>query len=97
MRLIAENGSRQWLSLAEYAATLQEEDWEEATWPSQQGGHTVYVHAVRTWVRKLGPTQLLITRLSLDQPLKWTPWRFAGISRSSLRISKTSWARITIS
>jgi hypothetical protein len=23
-------------------------------------------------VRKLGPTQLLITRLSLDQPLKWT-------------------------
>ena len=72
MRLIAEDGSRQWLSLTEYAATLQEEDWEEATWPSQQGGHTVYVHAVRTWVRKLGPTQLLITRLSLDQPLKWT-------------------------
>jgi hypothetical protein len=71
MRLIAEDGSREWLSLGEYAATLQEEDWEEATWPSQQGGHTVYVHAVRTWVRKLGPTLLLITRLSLDQPLKW--------------------------
>jgi len=70
MRLIAENGNRQWLSLAEYAATLQEEDWQKATWPSQQGGHTVYVHAIRTWVRKLGPTLLLITRLSLDQPLK---------------------------
>lgn len=70
MRLIAEDGSRQWPSLAEYAATLQEEDWEEATWPSQQGGHMVYVHAVRTWVRKLGPTLVLITCLSLDQPLK---------------------------
>jgi len=70
MRLIAEDGSRQWLSLAEYAATIQQEDWKEATWPSQQGGHTVYVHAVRTWVRKLGPTLVLITRLSLDGPLE---------------------------
>ena len=41
-------------------------------WPSQQGGHTVYAHTIRTWVRKLGPTQLLITRLSMDQPLMWT-------------------------
>lgn len=69
MRLIAEDGSRQWLSLTEYAATLGSEDWQEATWPSQQGGHTVYVHAVCTWVRKLGPTLVLITRLSLDESL----------------------------
>jgi hypothetical protein len=70
MRIIDQDGNRQWLSLAEYAATLEPEDWQEATWPSQQGGHTVYVHAVRSWVRKLGPTLVLITRLSLDQPLK---------------------------
>lgn len=70
MRLIAEDGSRRWLGLAEYAATLKREDYQEAIWPSQQGGHTVYVHAVQTWVRKLGPTLLLITRLSLDEPLE---------------------------
>ncbi len=57
MRLIAEDGGRQWPSLADYAASLRPEDWEEATWPSQQGGHTVYVHSVRTWARKSDPTQ----------------------------------------
>jgi len=70
MRIIAEDGSRQWLNLAEYAATLGPEDWQEATWPSQQGGHIVYVHAVRTWVRKMGPTLVLITRLSSENPLE---------------------------
>jgi hypothetical protein len=70
MRIIDGDGSRRWLSLAEYAATLEREDYQEANWPSQQGGHTVYVHAVRTWVRKLGSTLLLITRLSLDEPLE---------------------------
>lgn len=70
MRIIHEDGSRQWLNLTEYAATLGPEGWVEATWPSQQGGRTVYVHAVRTWIRKLGPTLLLITRFSLDEPMK---------------------------
>jgi hypothetical protein len=69
MRLVTEDGNRQWLSLTEYTATLGPKDWQEAIWPSQQGGHTVYVHAVRTWVRKLGPTLVLITRLSLDESL----------------------------
>ncbi len=68
MRVMAEDGSRQWVTLAEYAASLGPEDWEVATWPSRQGGHTLYVHAIRTWVRKLGPTLVLITRLSLDDP-----------------------------
>lgn len=71
MRFITEDGHRQWLTLAEYAATLKPEDWQQATWPAQQGGHTVYVHAIRTWVRKLGPTLVLITRLGLDEPLEW--------------------------
>jgi len=68
MRIIAEDGSRQWLSLAEYAATLAPRDWSQAIWPSQQGGHTVYVHSARTWVRKLGPTLVLITRLNPNDP-----------------------------
>ena len=70
MRIIAEDGSRQSPSLAEYATTLGPRDWDEAIWPSWQGGHTVYVHAVRTWVRKLGPTLVLITRLNPDDPLE---------------------------
>jgi hypothetical protein len=78
MRIIAQDGSRQWLSLSEYAATLEPEDWDEAIWPSQQGGHPVYVHAVRTWVRKLGPTLVLITRPSPDAPLERT--RYWGSS-----------------
>jgi hypothetical protein len=72
MRIIAQDGSRQWLSLSEYAATLEPEDWDEAIWPSQQGGHPVYVHAVRTWVRKLGPTLVLITRPRPDATLEQT-------------------------
>jgi hypothetical protein len=72
MRIIAQDGSRQWLSLSEYAATLEPEDWDEAIWPSQQGGHPVYVHAVPTWVRKLGPTLVLITRPSQEAPLEQT-------------------------
>jgi len=70
MRIVAEDGSRQWLELADYASTLKPEDWEQATWPSQRGGHTVYVHAICTWIRKMGPTLLLITRLSLEDPLQ---------------------------
>jgi hypothetical protein len=69
MRLIAADGTRRWIGLAEYAATLGRDDYQAAIWPSQHGGHPVYVHAVRTWVRKLGPTLVLVTRRSLDEPL----------------------------
>ena len=69
MRIILPNGQRIWVSLSEYAATLKPEDWQEAIWPSQEGGRKIYVHAVCTWIRKLGPTLLLITRESLDAPL----------------------------
>ena len=61
MRLIAEDGSRSWITLANYAAQLNPEDWQEAGWPSQEGERQVYVHAIPTWVRKLGPTLVLIT------------------------------------
>lgn len=77
MRLRTPAGERTWVRLSEYAATLGPGDWQEATWPTQEGGHRVYVHAVRTrvcklgptLVCKLGPTLVLITRTSLDTPL----------------------------
>jgi hypothetical protein len=68
MRLVAEDGSREWLSLSEYAARLQANDWQEVTWPSAQGGQIMYAHRVLTWIRKFGPTLLLITCHDLDAP-----------------------------
>ena len=61
MRQINEDGSRTWLKLSAYATNLKPEDWQEAVWPSQAGDRPVYVHTVVTWIRKLGPTLLLIT------------------------------------
>ena len=72
LRLIADDGTRRWLSLSEYAASLSPQDWHETTWPTQHGSYTVYVHAISSWVRKLGPTHVLLTRLSLDAPLAQT-------------------------
>jgi hypothetical protein len=70
MRLTDPDGSQQWLKLSEYAAQLSRENWQEVTWPSDQGGQTLYAHRIVTWVRKLGPTLLLITCHNLDEPLK---------------------------
>ncbi|MFN8497215.1 MAG: hypothetical protein U0641_05105 [Anaerolineae bacterium] len=72
LRLIADDGTRRWLKLSEYAASLSRQEWRATTWPTQHGSYTVYVHAVSTWVRKLGPTHVLLTRLSLDAPLAQT-------------------------
>jgi hypothetical protein len=70
VRLIAEDGSREWLSLSQYAARLGANDWQEVVWPSDQGGQAMYAHLIPTWIRKLGPTLLLITCHSLAEPLK---------------------------
>ena len=70
MRLIADDGSREWLKLSEYATRLEKEDWQEVVWPSAQGGQRMYAHLMVSWVRKLGPTLLLITCHDLDNPLK---------------------------
>jgi hypothetical protein len=70
MRLMAPDDSRTWLSLSDYAAQLKPADWHEAVWPSQDGEQKVYVHAISTWIRKLGPTQLLITCHDQDAPTK---------------------------
>lgn len=70
MRLIAEDGSKKWIKLSEYAAGLTPEDWIEVIWPANQGGQKMYAHLVPSWVRKLGPTLLLITCYNPDEPLK---------------------------
>ena len=70
MRRIATDGRRQWLKCSEYAAGLTAESWQEVTWPSAEGGQRLYAHLVSTWIHRLGPTLLLITKHSLDEPLQ---------------------------
>lgn len=70
LRLIHPDGEREWLKLSAYATRLQRSDWQAVTWPSEQGGQKMYAHRVQTWVRKLGPTLVLITCHDLDEPLK---------------------------
>lgn len=70
LRQIDADGHRTWLTLADYAAQLESDDWQEAVWPSQEGNRPVYVHAIKTWIRKLGPTLLLITCHDRDNPGK---------------------------
>ncbi|MFN8498147.1 MAG: transposase [Anaerolineae bacterium] len=40
LRLIADDGTRRWLSMSEYAASLSPQDWRETTWPTQRGSYT---------------------------------------------------------
>ena len=70
MRLKQSDGSREWMKLSAYAAGLTREAWVEVTWPSAEGGQKVYAHLASTWIRKLGPTLLLITCHDLEDPLK---------------------------
>jgi hypothetical protein len=69
MRLIEPDGSHRWLSVSQYAATLTADDFTAVAWPTQDGEKIVYAHLVKTWVRKLGPCQVLITKLHPDDPL----------------------------
>ena len=82
LRLIAEDGSREWIKLSDYLARLGPDDWQEVTWPSQQGGRTMQAHLIPTWIRKLGPTLLLVTRQDSDQPLQHA--RFWGSTQLEL-------------
>jgi hypothetical protein len=70
LRLIHEDGEREWLKLSEYAARLSPEEWQEVIWPSEAGGQKMYAHRLVTWIRKLGPTVVLITCHNLEEPLK---------------------------
>jgi hypothetical protein len=82
MRLIAEDGTREWITLAEYLTRLGPDDWQAVIWPSQEGGQKMQAHLLVTWIRKLGPALLLITRNDLDQPLQCA--RFWGSTQTDL-------------
>lgn len=62
--------SGQWVQLSTYAAGLAVADWQAASWPDARGGHTIYIHVVRTRVRKLYTCQVVLVRESLDGPVK---------------------------
>ena len=62
-----------WQSLADYAASLTEADYQRVTWPSQgDDPRQVWVHVVQTRVRKLYRCQIMIGREALDAPLAQT-------------------------
>jgi hypothetical protein len=63
-------GGKRWQRLDEYAASLSPEQYQKVQWPSQDEPREVYVHVVRTRVRKLYTCQLVIARYALDCPLK---------------------------
>jgi hypothetical protein len=96
MRLIAEDGSRTWITLANYAAQLKAEDWQEAGWPSQEGERQVYVHAILTWIRKLGPTLVLITCHDPASPIHsiryWGSTQLAADAQQLINILAIRWS-----
>jgi DDE family transposase/DDE superfamily endonuclease len=59
-------------SLDEYAASLTPEQFTECVWPSASGGNCVFVHRVRTFVKKLGACQVLVVRHTADAGVKQT-------------------------
>ncbi len=84
MRVIEPDGTRWWVRVDEYAASLRADDFEPVLWPTQEGDKIVYAHLVQTWVRKLEPCQVLSGSLprtltwstpAIGPPAAWmTPW-----------------------
>ena len=66
MRRIDPDGTRRWLRVDEYGASLEADEFDKVLWPRQEGEKHVYAHLVETWIRKLGPCQLLIVKLRLN-------------------------------
>jgi SRSO17 transposase len=62
-------GGGRWQRLSDYAAGLRASDYQEMAWPSARGGHKVWVHVLRTRVRKLYTCQLVLVRESLSAPV----------------------------
>jgi hypothetical protein len=60
----------EWQRLSDYAAGLTTADYQEVDWPSQRDGHKVWVHVVRTRVRKLYTCQVILVRENLTGPVR---------------------------
>ncbi len=62
---------RRWQRLGDYAAGLRPDQYQKVRWPRQEEEpREVYVHVVRTRIRKLYTCLLIIARPSLDCPAK---------------------------
>jgi len=72
MRIQDAEGKSVYVSLTAYAATLTPDQFTQGVWPSAAGRNLVFVHRVRTLVRKLGACQVLIVRHVADASLKQT-------------------------
>jgi hypothetical protein len=71
LRVEVPEQGRVYRALSEYAASLSADDFTEVDWPHKDGSsRKVYGHLVKTFVKKLGPCQVLIVKERLDQPLK---------------------------
>jgi hypothetical protein len=70
LRITDPQGRKRWQRLDEYAASLSPEHYHKVQWPSQDEPREVYVHVVRTRIRKLYTCQLVIARYDLACPLK---------------------------
>ena len=87
-------GGKRWQRLDEYAASLSPELYQKVQWPSQGDPRDVYVHVVRTRVRKLYTCQLVIARYSLDCPLKAVRyWASSDLDADTLTLIKHVAAR----
>jgi hypothetical protein len=63
-------GGWRWQSLSAYASQLTDTDYQQMSWPSQgDQPRQVWVHVVRSRVRKLYRCQVVIVRETLDAPL----------------------------
>lgn len=58
-----------WVAFKDYAAGLTAADYQAVDWPQQEGSRRVYVHVVRTRVRKLYTCQVVLVRTSLTGPV----------------------------
>jgi DDE superfamily endonuclease len=75
-----------WQRLSEYAAGLRAADFEQVTWPSQGAEpRQVWVHVVKTRVRKLYRCQVISVRESLEAPLKETRYFASSDLKGDMR------------
>lgn len=79
LRCMDAQGNTVYRSLDEYASSLSPEQFTECVWPSASGGNRVFVHRVRTIVKKLGACQVLVVRHTADASVKQTRYSVTSL------------------
>ena len=95
LRLVAPDGGRSWMALSAFAATLKPEAFQAVVWPNQEGGEVVYAYMIRTWVRKLGPCQVLMVKptaeASVSQMRFWATSRLEDTLQQVITVVAQRW------